>query len=810
MKKYKEHWWLKLRRFAVDGELSAHILRLSKSSGTSSQTGLIMIQIDGLSRTELEKAFNRQETPFLRKLIKNEQYTLRHLYTGVPSTTPAVQGELFYGVKHIVPAFYYFDRTANRPFKMLEWKSVEEIERRLQKQGKGLLEGGSSYSNIYSGGAQETHFCAVSLGLSKIWRKVNPFRLILLILIHLVTFIRMICLAGWEILLGLIGFLKGVWKKENPWIEFKFIFLRVSICVILRELITLGARIDIARGLPIIHLNFFGYDEHAHHRGPSSIDAHKALRGIDRAIEIIYKSALHSSRRQYDVWIYSDHGQDDVASYQAVYGSTVSKMVKKIYADFQSGKSLETGLDRLDSNSSEDVGVQFTRARYLGSWFEKLSIIKKEDLSIFKNSDVFVSAIGPTGQVYLKNQLTLAEKRKLAQHFVHQGHVPIVMLPEENRKVRAWNKEGEFILPENASQVFGSQHPYLKEISTDMIELCRHEHAGDFTLCGWVPDGKPISFPLEYGAHAGPGTGETDALAILPSDILSSSKNKACLTTKDLRKAALKLLNRADEAEKIYAHSASHKIIHSKTTIRLMTYNVHSCIGIDGKLSFERIARVIARHEPDIVALQELESGCQRTHTMDQPHLIAKQLEMLYHFHPAIDIEEERYGNAILSRYPIDYVAAQKLPALMNKYHHEPRGALWVSVKINNFTLNIITTHLGLNQLEACQQARNLVSEDWLTHPQCRGPVILCGDFNSTPRSACWKILNRKLKDAQLKIHPKKHKSTWFSRFPVRSIDHVFVSPDIEIVRIQVSRTHLDQQASDHLPLIVDFKISGK
>lgn len=810
MKKYKEHWWLKLRRLTVDGELSARILKLPKFSGTSSQTGLILIQIDGLSRTELEKAFHRQETPFLQKLITHEKYTLHHLYTGVPSTTPAVQGELFYGVKQIVPAFYYFDRTANRPFKMLEWKSVEEIERRLQKLGGGLLEGGSSYSNIYSGGAKETHFCAASLGLSKIWRKVNPLRFILLIAIHLVTFIRMITLAAWEMLLGLMGFLKGVWKKENLWIEFKFIFLRVSICVILRELITLGARIDIARGLPIIHLNFFGYDEHAHHRGPSSIDAHKALQGIDRAIETIYKSSLHSSRRQYDVWIYSDHGQDDVASYRAVHGYTVSKMIKKIYDDFQSNKDLKTNLDRLDSNKSDDVGVQLRRASYLGAWFEKLSVVKKEDISIFKNADIFVSAIGSTGQVYLKNKLTLAEKRKLAQHFVHQGHIPIVMLPEENGKVRGWNKDGEFLLPENASELFGSHHPYLKEISRDIIELCHHEHAGDFTLCGWVPNGKPISFPLEYGAHAGPGIRETDALAILPSDVFFPSKNEAYLTTKNLRNAALKLLNRESDPEKIHSNVYSNTIIHPKSTIRLMTYNVHSCIGIDGKLSFERIARVIARHEPDIVALQELESGCARTHTMDQPHLIAKQLEMLYHFHPAIDIEEEKYGNAILSRYPIEYMTAKKLPARMDKYTHEPRGALWVSVKIHHSTLNIINTHLGLNQLEASQQARNLVSEDWLAHPQCQGPVILCGDFNSSPRSSCWRILNQKLKDAQLKIYPQKHKATWFSQFPIRSIDHVFVSSDIEVVGVEVPHTHLDQQASDHLPLIVDFKISGK
>ncbi len=803
MKAYREHLWLKLRRLLVDGELSAQILRLSKSSGTSSQSGLIMIQIDGLSKLQFEKAIERNEMPFLKKLRDQQKYVLHNFYTGVPSTTPAVQGELFYGVKQVVPAFYYFDRLANRPFRMIEWKAVEEIEKRLEKKGKGLLEGGSSYSNIYSGGAKETHFCASSLGISKIWKKVNPLRFVLFIFVHMVTLLRMLILTVWEIVLSLFGFFKGIWKRENLMVELRFIFLRVSICIVLRELIVLGARIDIARGLPIIHLNLLGFDEHAHHTGPSSKEAHNSLRGIDHAIQTIYSAALHSSRRQYDVWIYSDHGQDDVNSYHAAQGKTVSEAVRKIYDKFLKEKKINFENSPSKAQSFTDRGIQFSRASYLGHWYQRrVSKVALEEHLVFKNSEIFTTAIGPTAQVYVKQDLTFKEKQTLAKRFVYQANVPLVLVPNEEGKIHAWNNQGEFILPEQSAEVFGSKHPYLTEITSDTVELCRHVNAGEFTLCGLIPGEKPLSFPLEYGAHAGPGIEETNAFALLPSDAYFS-KEKNYLTISDIRNKALRFLGRDTDTE----YSAYKKLKLPKSTIRLMTYNVHSCVGIDGKLSPERTARVIARHEPDIVALQELDSGRHKTQKMDQPHLIAKHLEMLYHFHPAIDIEGGKYGNAILSRYPIECIAAKKLPSLANRYYYEPRGALWVNIKINNFSLNVINTHLGLHHLEANKQAKALLSEEWLNHPDCSGPVILCGDFNSPPNSTCWKILNEKLQDAQLRLEQRRRKYTWFSQFPIRSIDHIFVSPNIEVLNVEVPRTNLDQQASDHLPLIIDFKI---
>src|SRR5262245_3674505 len=91
-------------------------------------------------------------------------------------------------------------------------------------------------------------------------------------------------------------------------------------------------------------------------------------------------------------------------------------------------------------------------------------------------------------------------------------------------------------------------------------------------------------------------------------------------------------------------------------TLRVMSYNVHRCVGCDGVRSPDRIAHVIARYRPDVAALQELDVGHARTRYHDQPALIANALEMHYHFHPAITVAEEGYGDAVLSRYPLRLV----------------------------------------------------------------------------------------------------------------------------------------------------------
>jgi endonuclease/exonuclease/phosphatase family metal-dependent hydrolase len=244
-------------------------------------------------------------------------------------------------------------------------------------------------------------------------------------------------------------------------------------------------------------------------------------------------------------------------------------------------------------------------------------------------------------------------------------------------------------------------------------------------------------------------------------------------------------------------------------TLRIMTYNVHSCVGMDGKLDAERIARVIARCNPDVVALQELDVGRMRSQGVDQAHLIARYLEMEFHFHPALHIEEERYGDAILTHLPQRLVKAGALPGLAGKPKLEPRGALWVAVDLNGTEIQIINTHLGLYPRERAAQIETLLGSDWLAHEDCRGPVILCGDFNALPSSSVCRRLAVRLKDAQIKAQRHRPKCTYSSRFPSVRIDHIFISPGLEVTGIEVSESELTRTASDHLPLVAEVRISG-
>jgi endonuclease/exonuclease/phosphatase family metal-dependent hydrolase len=238
--------------------------------------------------------------------------------------------------------------------------------------------------------------------------------------------------------------------------------------------------------------------------------------------------------------------------------------------------------------------------------------------------------------------------------------------------------------------------------------------------------------------------------------------------------------------------------------LRIMTYNVHRCVGTDGRTDPRRIAEVIASCEPDIVALQELDVGRLRTGGVDQAHAIAHLLGMSFHFHPALKVEEELYGDAILTSLPMRLMHAGRLPggAML-----EPRGALWAAVKTEDAEIQVINTHLSLAAFERWMQIDTLLGAGWLGHPNCKDPVILLGDFNAGRHSRVYRRLSARLRDAQLGLHHRPRR-TFPARMPMLRIDHIFCSPSVEVVSVEVPRSRLNRTASDHLPVVMDFRIA--
>jgi endonuclease/exonuclease/phosphatase family metal-dependent hydrolase len=234
---------------------------------------------------------------------------------------------------------------------------------------------------------------------------------------------------------------------------------------------------------------------------------------------------------------------------------------------------------------------------------------------------------------------------------------------------------------------------------------------------------------------------------------------------------------------------------------------VHRCLGTDGQLSPKRIAEVIARFEPDLVALQELDVGRVRTGTVDQAHEVAHQLGMSFHFHPSLRVMGELYGDAILTLRPCTLVKAGPLPGLRGMRNLEPRGALWAAIDVAGVTLQVINTHLGLAARERLAQIDALLGPDWLGHPACQEPMILIGDLNMLPRSRAYRRLSGHLVDAQRAQPDPRPRPTFPSRLPMFRIDHAFVGRGVEVIGSAVPHTPLTRVASDHLPLVLDLRL---
>ena len=784
----------RIKRFLGRSEWFVRLFRLPRSEGTETTPGLVMIQIDGLSHTQLGKAL-KSRMPFLERLLDREHYRLHQLYSGVPSTTPAVQAELFYGVQHAVPAFSFYHPPSERVVRMYEPSTVAMIGPTIaERGGQALLAGGSAYADIYEGGADEAHFCPTSLGWGPPLKGGKRWATALLIVSNAYSFLRTLVLLVVELVLAIIDCIRGIIDRRDLIKELKFVPTRVAISILLRELTVIGAKIDIARGLPIVHLNLLGYDEQAHRRGPSSVFAHWTLKGIDDAIARLWRAAHNATRRHYDVWIYADHGQEAATPYSRQFGRSLDDAVKTCFAAVLATEH--------EPAKDGDHSTRHQRAGWLGGErLQRLFRFDNADTHSEKADGPTVVALGPIGLVYPPRALTEPERTAIAEELVTKADIPMVLLGTGEDRALAYTEQGRFALPDDAASILGADHPFLDDAACDLTTLCHHTYAGALVLCGWRHGVGPLSFAIENGAHCGAGPEETNGFVLLPADSPLKCDTTKPLRPLDLRQAALRSLGRAERP------ANALRVRRPPKKLRVMTYNVHGCVGMDGKLAPERIARVIAQHAPDIVALQELDVGRRRSNGVDQAELIARHLEMEQIFSASLHVEEGRYGNAILTHLPIRLIKAEALPSGPARRPLEPRGALWVAIEADGVEIQVLNTHLGLSPSERKAQADALVGPDWLADPACRDPVLLCGDLNAVPNAPACRKLGQCLKNVGADQPKTAQKGTFFGRLPIMRIDHIFVGDDIAVDKVEIPRSSLIRVASDHLPLIVDLRL---
>lgn len=237
---------------------------------------------------------------------------------------------------------------------------------------------------------------------------------------------------------------------------------------------------------------------------------------------------------------------------------------------------------------------------------------------------------------------------------------------------------------------------------------------------------------------------------------------------------------------------------------RMITYNIHKGIGgVDRRYRPQRIAETLAHYDPDIVFLQEVDDGVPRSRGHRQVDWLGDALKLRHRaFQANVRLSKGRYGNAILSRFPMSDVHHIELTVPMKKRRRALAARCHLHTEEHSRTLAVFNFHLGLAGYERVTQLRKLVKHDMFTHTHRGTALILGGDFNDV-----WGTLGKKLLEP-LGLRPASGPIHTFPAFrPLRPLDRLYYRGALNLRHCFASHTQLARQASDHLPVVADFEI---
>lgn len=223
--------------------------------------------------------------------------------------------------------------------------------------------------------------------------------------------------------------------------------------------------------------------------------------------------------------------------------------------------------------------------------------------------------------------------------------------------------------------------------------------------------------------------------------------------------------------------------------LKIMSFNTQHCKNFKTKkIDYKSIINLIKVNNIDIIGLNEIFS---LNKSISQSNIIAKKLNYYHIFGKATNIILP-YGNAIISKYPIESYEIINIPLPKNKTfknHYEKRSILKAKILINNTYLNVYITHLGLNTDEQINGIKTLVDN------VIKDNSIIMGDFNMTPDNKLLNSLNN--------FNTRTIEKTWPSDKPIKKLDYIYVSKNIKIKSSKV----LNDIISDHKPIIAEIEV---
>lgn len=247
--------------------------------------------------------------------------------------------------------------------------------------------------------------------------------------------------------------------------------------------------------------------------------------------------------------------------------------------------------------------------------------------------------------------------------------------------------------------------------------------------------------------------------------------------------------------------------------LRLVTYNIHRAIGVDRRFRPERIALLLAEHDADIVLLQEVDDGVPRSRELNLASELAEALDYPY-FSVGHNVRVRtggRYGNATFSRFPIENDTNIDLTIGRRKRRGCQHTRIALPGTGGGTALEVFNMHLGLSARERLRQIARLSSAPEFAALDPTIPCLAGGDFNDW-RSLLRPVFTENLgflcaSDRRTGSGPRAMK-TYPSFSPRGGLDKIYFRGGMELHSVFPCRHQIARVASDHLPLVVEFRLS--
>ncbi|TMG26106.1 MAG: hypothetical protein E6H96_00675 [Chloroflexi bacterium] len=532
-------WFIAL---GEDESYFSHLVRLliREDAPKSDQAGLVIVQIDGLSRPVLVNQMRAGRVPTMSRWLRSSSHRLVGWECQLPSQTSASQAGILLGSNDDIPAFRWYEKATGRLMVSNHPSDAAEIEARLST-GRGLLDTQAcSIGNLFSGGAGESILTmsrlsnpAAAVGPVRSWFYffVSPFALARALLLTLAE-------AGKEVWQARRQRVAGIEPRIARGGSYPL--LRAVTNVSLRQLTTALIVERVLRGVPMIYADFVDYDEIAHHAGPERAEALEALDGVDHVLGAIER-VVGDAPRPYRLMVLSDHGQSQGATFRQRYGVTIEDVVRGLMggeADMKVATSPAEPWGPVSALLSEVGRAAGFGGRLIGRMFQSRSREGFVDLGpgreeryedatgkAAERPDLVVCASGNLALVYLNarpERLTLEEIDGLYPRLVpglagHDG-IGFVLVRSAGRGALVLGPSGRRYLDEDGVEGDDPLAPFGPGAADDLRRLDAMPSIGDLVLNSRLDPGtdEVAAFEELVGSHGGLGGWQTEAFLLYP------------------------------------------------------------------------------------------------------------------------------------------------------------------------------------------------------------------------------------------------------------------------------------------------------